>query len=423
MPDINDLLQEKGRVVNEMFDLNTKAGKEERVFNSDEAAKYKRLENRLDDINASIARTQKIKENQKDMMARTGVVVSAGGYSSDESINELIASDAAMLERAGHGAGRTSPSIQQARARCSKTYIENFWLMQRRGSRFADSAIQNSLTIGSDPNGGHLVPVEYDKQLVVAKQIYNEIRNFATVQSTSSDLNIPVEASQGTAEWMTEEESYTESQPTFNRVVLSSHKLGRIMKVSEELLQDSFFDLPTYIAEEYGRSFGFAEEEAFINGDGTGKPNGIVPGAGSTTNAAGATGITADEVIDLLYTLPRPYRAKAAWLSSDLQIKNIRKLKDADGQYLWQPGLQADEPDRVLGKPVITSAYVPAPTTGNRSLVIGDLSYYRIADRLRTSMQRLDELFAATGQVGFRMYARTDGKVVLPEAFAALVQA
>ena len=128
-------------------------------------------------------------------------------------------------------------------------------------------------------------------------------------------------------------------------------------------------------------------------------------------------------MLDLFYSLSRPYRAQARWLSSDPMIKLIRKLKDNDGQYLWQPGLQADEPDRILGRPVIASSYVPAPAASARSLAFGDMSYYRIADRLGTTMQRLDEKYADTGQVGFRMRSRTDGKLTLAEAVKVLEQA
>ena len=281
-----------------------------------------------------------------------------------------------MLEKAGFGNGRHMVSIENARTRCSAEYARNFWAIQRLGKNRIGVEVHNALTTGTSSEGGFLVPLEFDRMLVMKEKLYNEIRTVASVITTAADVDLPLEESEGTAAWMTtdttgtpgEHQAYPESDSQFGRVTLKAYKLGRIMKVSEELMQDSFFDMPNYIADAYGRSFGLAEEEAFVAGDGTAKPQGVLVGASVGVTAAGQTAITSDELLDLFYSLNRPYRAQARWLASDQMIKLIHKLKDNDGQYLWQPGLQGDEPDRILGHPVIASSYVPNPAAGVRSL-------------------------------------------------------
>ena len=232
-------------------------------------------------------------------------------------------------------------------------------------------------------------------------------------------------ASKGTASWIDEEGAYTESDDSFGQVSIGAYKLGTMIKVSEELLNDSVFDLESYIAREFARRIGTKEEEAFFTGDGTGKPLGILAASGGAetgVTAASATAVTADELIDLFYSLKSPYRKNAVWVLNDSTIKAIRKLKDNNGQYLWQPSLVAGTPDTILGRPVKTSAYMPAIAAGAKTIAFGDFSYYWIADRQGRSFKRLNELYAANGQVGFLGSQRVDGKMILPEAVKVLVQ-
>ena len=196
--------------------------------------------------------------------------------------------------------------------------------------------------------------------------------------------------SHGSAAWLDEEDALTESDEVFGQTSLSAYKLGTFLKVSDELLNDSVFDLPSYISTEFARRIGAKEEEAFFVGDGSGKPTGIFAatgGAQTGVTAASSTAITADELIDLFYSLKSPYRRKAVWVMNDSTVKAIRKLKDNQGQYLWQPSLTAGAPDLLLGKPVRTSAYMPAIAADAKTVAFGDFSYYWIADRQGTLFQ------------------------------------
>ena len=317
---------------------------------------------------------------------------------------------------------RADPPEKPGRA--SDEYRANFWNAMR--SKAPSREVINALQIGTDSEGGYLVPDEYERTLVQALEEENVFRRLAHVIHTSfGDRKIPLVASKGTASWIDEEGAYLESDDSFGQISIGAYKLGTMIKVSEELLNDSVFDIEAYIASEFTRRIGAREEESFINGDGTGKPVGILNATGGAevgVTTTSSTTLTADNLIDLFYSLRVPYRRKAVWLLNDSTIQIIRKLKDGSGQYLWQPSLIANTPDTILGRPIVSSSYMPAVEAGNKTVAFGDFSYYWIADRQGRSFKRLDELFATTGQIGFRGSERVDGKLILPEAIKVLQQ-
>lgn len=307
--------------------------------------------------------------------------------------------------------------------RASDEYRNAFWKLMRNKAGFE---VKNALQIGTDSEGGYLTPDEFEHTLVEALEEEDIFRSLANViQTSSGDRKIPVVATKGDASWVDEEGAIPESDDSFKQVTLSAYKLATMIKVSEELLNDSAFDLESYIAKEFGRRIGTKEEEAFFIGDGTGKPTGILDGTaggevGKTT--ASATAITFDEIMDLFYSLKSPYCKNATFLMNDSTVKAIRKLKDGNGNYLWQPSVTAGTPDTILNRPVLTSAYMPEIATGNKTIAFGDYQYYWIADREGRSFKRLSELFAVTGQIGFVATQRVDGKLILPEAVKILKQ-
>jgi HK97 family phage major capsid protein len=281
--------------------------------------------------------------------------------------------------------------------------------------------VNNVLSTSPDADGGYLVPVEFERQLVQGLEEANVIRAIAKTITTAAERKIPVAATHSIAQWTAENAPVTESNPTFAQKSIDAFKLTDLVKVSIELLQDSMFDLESYIAEEFARAFGVAEEEAFCVGTGTGQPTGIFTAQGGTlgVTAAGAA-ITCDNLIDLIYALKSPYRRNAVFLMRDITVSALRKLKDSNGVYLWQPSVQAGQPDRLLGYPIHTSPYVPAVATGAMPVAFGDFSNYWIADRMGRTVQRLNELYAGNGQVGFIATERVDGKVILAEGIQLL---
>lgn len=316
---------------------------------------------------------------------------------------------------------------EEKTGRASAEYKRSFWnAMRTRSGEGLDPIVKNALQIGTDTEGGYLAPDEFERTLVEALEEENIFRRLAKVITTSSgDRKIPVVASKGTASWIDEEGTITDSDDSFGQVSIGAYKLGTLIKVSEELLNDSVFDMEAYISKEFARRIGSKEEQSFFTGDGAGKPTGILAvtgGAQIGTTAASATAITLDEMLDLFYSLKTSYRNKAVFVMNDATVKAIRKLKDGQGQYLWQPSIQAGTPDTILNRPLYTSAYVPAIEAAAKTVVFGDFGYYWVADRQGRVFKRLNELYAVTGQVGFVATQRVDGKLILPEAIKVLQQ-
>ena len=315
------------------------------------------------------------------------------------------------------------PSVETKKGRASDEYKQVFWNAMRNKGNYE---MRNALEVGTDSEGGYLVPEEFERTLIEALLEENIFRSIAKVINTSSvDRKIPVVASKGTASWVDEEGEIPESDDAFGQVSIGAYKLATMIKVSEELLNDSVFNLESYIAKEFARRIGAKEEEAFFTGDGTGKPTGIfhtTGGAQLGTTTASATALTVDEVMDLFYSLKSPYRKNAIFVMNDATVKVIRKLKDGNGQYIWQPSLTASQPDTILNRPVKTSSYVPTIEAAAKTIAFGDFGYYWVADRQGRAFKRLNELFAATGQVGFMATQRVDGKLILAEAIKVLQQ-
>ena len=300
---------------------------EKGVLSAEDDASYSRMEQEITDLGREISRLERQEAFEKELSQPVNM--------------PLIGRPAAGSQ----GKEKTG--------RASDEYRQNFWNMMR--SKTPMPQVVNALQIGTDSEGGYLVPDEYERTLVEALEEENVFRQLAKVIRTSSgDRKIPVVATKGTASWIDEEGAYLESDDSFGQVSIGAYKVGTMIKVSEELLNDSVFDLEAYISREFARRIGAKEEEAFFTGDGSGKPLGVLAatgGAETGVTAASATAITADELIDLFYSLKAPYRRNAVWVLNDSTIKAIRKLKDNQGQYLWQPSLTAGAPDLLLGKP------------------------------------------------------------------------
>ena len=286
--------------------------------------------------------------------------------------------------------------------------------------------ISNVLQEGVDADGGYLVPEEYDTRLIEALEEENIFRKLGHTITTSGERKINIAATKPAAAWIDEGEELTWSDAKFAQINLDAHKLHVAVKVTEELLYDNAFGLENYIIRQFSKALANAEEDAFLNGTGTGQPLGLLAeegGAQIGVTAASATEITADEIIDLIYSLKRPYRKNAKFICNDQTLGAIRKLTDKNGRYLWQDSVQAGEPGRLLGYEVYTSPYFPTITAGMPAIAFGDYSYYNIGDRGTRSFAELKELFAGNGMVGFVAKERVDGKLILPEAVKLLKMA
>ena len=275
--------------------------------------------------------------------------------------------------------------------------------------------VSNILQEGVDADGGYLVPEEYDSRLIRVLEGENIMRKLGHKITTSGDHKINIASTEPAAAWIEEGGALQFSDAKFAQILLDAHKLHVAIKVTEELLYDNAFNLENYIIEEFGKALSNAEEDAFLNGTGVGQPLGLFAATGGGTVYKTVTKLTADDIMNLVYALKRPYRKNSAFIMNDQIIATIRTFKDGNGAYMWQPSYQAGEPDKLLGYPVYTSPFAPED-----AISFGDYSYYNIGDRGTRSFKQLTELFAGNCMIGFVAKERVDGKLILPEAVQIL---
>lgn len=358
---------------------------EKGTLTAEDDAAYTRMEQEINDLGKEIARL----ERQEQMEAEL-----------NKPVNTPLTS-----KPAGHEAEKkTGRASDEYRRAMLDAFRSNF------------KRVDNVLQEGVDADGGYLVPEEYDRRLIDTLSEENIMRSLATTITTSGEHKINIAATKPAAAWIEEGGALTFGDATFSQILLDAHKLHVAIKVTEELLYDNAFNLEGYILDQFGKALGNAEEDAFLNGDGTGKPLGLFAAAGGGTIAGTLTAaIKSDDMLDLVYALKRPYRKSAAFILNDQTLSALRKLKDNNGAYIWQPSYQAGEPDRILGYAVHTSAYAPTD-----AIAFGDYSYYNIGDRGSRSFSELRELFAGNGMIGYVAKERVDGKLILPEAVQIL---
>ncbi len=302
-------------------------------------------------------------------------------------------------------------SENEKKGRASDEYRNGMLTALRSNFRQISDILQE----GVDADGGYLVPEEYDSRLIQTLEEENIMRRLATVITTSGEHKINIAASKPAAAWIEEGGALTFGDATFDQILLDAHKLHVAIKVTEELLYDNAFGLESYIIDQFGRALANAEEDAFLNGTGSGQPLGLFAQTGGGTVANTVKTLKADEIINLVYALKRPYRKNAGFIINDKLISQIRTFKDNNGAYMWQPSLTAGEPDKLLGYDLYTSQFAPTD-----AIAFGDYKYYNIGDRGTRSFKQLTELFAGNGLIGYVAKERVDGKLILPEAVQIL---
>ena len=367
---------------------------------SDEDAKtYAQMEKKVQDYGAEIERMEAMAAMDAQLSKPTSAPIT------EKPMNGNSAHDQKPKT------GRASDAYKDGMLKALRTNFRN---------------VLNVLQEGVDADGGYLVPEEYDTRLIEALEEENIFRKLGHTITTSGERKINIAATKPAAAWIDEGEELTWGDAKFAQINLDAHKLHVAVKVTEELLYDNAFGLEKYILRQFAKALANAEEDAFLNGTGVGQPLGLLASEGGAeigVTAASATDITADELIDLVYSLKRPYRKNAKFICNDQTLAAIRKLTDKNGRYLWQDSVQAGEPGRLLGYEVHTSPYFPVIIAGMPAIAFGDYSYYNIGDRGIRSFAELKELFAGNGMVGFVAKERVDGKLVLPEAVKLLTMA
>ena len=382
---IMQMIEKRNQAINAAKNFAASHKNENGVLNDEDYAAYEKMEKEIQNISREINRMQREAAMEQELAKPINTPITTKPFKDD--------------------------TAKEKSFRAEDTY-KNAMLGALR-SNFRN--VSNVLQEGVDADGAYLVPEEYDKRLIDVLEEENILRALGTKLTTAGDHKINVAATKPAASWIEEGQELTWGDSTFSQILLDAHKLHVAIKVTEELLYDNAFGLENYIITQFGKALANAEEDAFLNGDGKGKPTGIFAKTGGGNVTAEVAAFTGDELINLVYTLKRPYRKKAAFIMNDKNLAVLRKLKDANDQYLWQPSLKEGEPERLLGYPVYTSAYAPAD-----AIAFGDFSYYNIGDRGSRSFKKLTELFAGNDMVGFVAKERVDGKLILPEAVQIL---
>lgn len=325
------------------------------------------------------------------------------------------------------------PAGGNVKPTATEAYNKAFWQMVRGN---VTPEVRNALSVGTDAKGGYTVPDEFERQLVQALEENNIFRQMATVIHTDSGTHaIPLADDTGEANWVDEGGEITDADPTFGQAVLKAFKMGTLIKVSNELLNDNGVNIADYISERIGKRFGNAEEKAFFNGTGesdnpavASQPTGIMTTISGNVTTNAYTSITFDDVYALYYALSEPYRRNATFVTNETVMLKLMSLKDGESQYIWKPSLEIGKPDTLLGHPIRTSQYMPglAGTTADKNkkvMLFGNFKYFWIGDRGSRTLKRLNELYAVTDQVGFIGTQRVDGKLILADAMKCLKMA
>lgn len=273
-----------------------------------------------------------------------------------------------------------------------------------------------ALSKGTATAGGNTVPTTFYDQLVEhLVDTTSVLQAGATVLNTASGevIEVPVTTSHGTAAAVAEAGALAGTDPAFAKRTLGAFKFGQLITVSRELVDDTAVDLVGYIARAAGRNIGLALGAKLATGAGTTEPWGVITRA--TTGVTGGTGVTgaftADNLIDLMFSVVGPYRVNGSWLVKDATLGSIRKLKDTAGRYLFDPAATVGAPDTLLGRPIYTDANMAGVALSAKSVAFGDLSAYfvRIAGGVR--FERSDDYAFGNDQIAFRAIVRADGEL------------
>jgi HK97 family phage major capsid protein len=387
---IAQMREERAGLITAMREQNDKAVAESRDFTAEEAQEYGRREARFDELSSIIDRAERL-----------------AGLTVDPASTRAAATPDAEERTAGDDA----ESAEVRRATQTPEYRAAFAKYVRNQ---AGSVERRALAVARDTDGGFTVPEEWSAKLIEAMAAYGAVRATSTILSTSTgvDIHVPKVEDAMVSAQVGEEQPFTESDDDYDEAILGAYKYGHIVKVSDELVQDSMFDIDAHVRARAARAVALKEGAKLAVGTGSNEPTGLLTAATVGVTAASATTVTFDELIDLYFSVPAPYRNLGSWLMGDGLVKIAAKLKDSEGRYLWQPSLQAGTPDTFYGKPVRTDPFIVDPAINAVTAVYGDLSGYWVRDAGGVVVKVLVEKYADTGQIGYRVHKRTDGDLV-----------
>ena len=388
------------------------AEEEKRAFTAEEDEQYNKRDGDIDKLEGEIQRLQKQLDRERELGEK------------EESENR------GNEER---GEKRTLAQALQDRSieniRDTEEYRNAFGDWLARGAEAITAEEYRAMQADSDIGGGYLVaPQQMVMELLKEVDDIAVIRQYARIHplTKAASLGVPtLDKDADDWEWTAELRTGSETEIEFGKRELRPHPLAKRVKISNTLLRKAAMGPEQIVRERLAYKLGITQEKAYMTGDGVQKPLGVFTASadGISTDRDVSTGNTGTEImpdglIEAKYTLKQAYWSRARWIFHRDALKQIRKMKDGNGQYIWQPGISGGAPDRILELPYTASEF--APNTFSSGLyvgILGDFRYYWIVDALDMAIQRLVELYAETNQTGFIGRYEGDGMPVLEEAF------
>jgi HK97 family phage major capsid protein len=411
MMEVERLKSDRAKLIAKQRELLDKATTEKRAnLNSDEEQTYQNMETEIRSLERTIRREEELIERERSL--EVGATVRGSLVPPDE---KEISSDAPSHLRAYLREMR-GEKISDGERKVLANLSNAFWRAMRGEGLTPEE--KRDLSVGTPAAGGYLVPTSMAKQIVLYERAFGAMRqvSFAFRTTGGEQLNLPRVTAYGNANWVGEAGNrVVGNNATIGQVSFYAHAAAYTEKVSQELLMDSAFDTEALIARVMGQNIGVLQNNAFVSGDGSSKPTGITNNVTVGANCAN-NAVTADNLVDLYHSILPAYRVNGSWLMNDTTISFIRKIKTGianDTTYVWQPGIQLGDPDRILGRPVYADPDVASIANSVKCVLFGDFNAgYWIRDAGQIYIQRLNELYSQTGQVGFQIWQRVDAKQV-----------
>lgn len=282
-----------------------------------------------------------------------------------------------------------------------------------------------ALSVSVDTAGGYLAPVELVREIIKGETEISPVRALARVRQTAQkSVDIPKRTGQFAARWVAEQGTRSETPGlAYGVESIPTHEVYALIDISNQMLEDSAFNMEAEISAEAVEQFAVAEGAAFVNGNGVGKPQGFMTAAGVQTTISGAaTTITSDGLLNLKHAIKTAYTRGAHFVMNRTTLGSVRKLKNGSGDYLWMPGIAQGRPNTIDGDPYVELPDMPNEGAGNTPVAYGDFRRaYTWVDRISMEMLRDPYTQATAGNVRFILRKRVGGQVTLAEAIRKLV--
>jgi len=369
----------RNRAWNEAKSILDKAAAEKRDLTAEESQTYERISKELDERANTIAKLREDEARELRLDAATREIADQARPVAQAP----VADDAAILRSLVSG--------------------------EKRGHSFERRDVVKTST-------GAPVPTSFYDQVIMKARLVAPVLQTSTVLNTAGgeNLQIPSLSTYSVGTINAEGAAMGESDPAFNAfITLGAYKYSFLTQVSEELLTDSGVDFLGFLADQVGNALGYAVGSALTVGTGTVEPKGIVTASAVGGTAGTATAFTADNLIDLLYSLDGAARnlPGVGWMMNGKSIGAVRKLKDTAGNYVFQPSLAMDSPDMLLGKPIYENPSMADVATGTKSVIVGHLPSYFVRTVGGLRLDRSDEYAFNAGLITFRAQFRVDGNL------------